>query len=260
MRGGESGGLSRRREVKCKTPLVVCSDALPWRGKVAAGVWAAPAAQLAERAAWSSGTFGMRLQAVNAAENAPRLWAPSVECAIPWTPGTGLAKQVHSSSFWLITAKVPARTQSAFIVNAVKLWAAYSGWLQRRICQAKDAKSYLVCPKLSQNWQRPRSKLRKWLSRASLLRKQVNRPGFSDLWARRHQLRGLSAAVSRCHGSLCHRRCLAAEATELSWRGYVRSGSFIYFDLSPLQVPPRSLSFSTEISIYSHLKYSWSQK
>lgn len=73
---GLSHRTQSRQEVKCKTPLVVCSDAFPWRGKVAAGVWAAPAV---ERAARSCGTFGMRLQVVNAAVNAPRLWAPSAE-------------------------------------------------------------------------------------------------------------------------------------------------------------------------------------
>ena len=98
------------------------------------------------------------------------------------------------------------------------------------------------------------------MSRASLLHKQVNKLIFSDLSARRHQLRGLSAAVSRCHTSLPHRCCLAAKATALSWKGYAHSCIFIYFELSLLQVPPRSLSSSTAISIYSHLKYSWLQK
>lgn len=84
---------------------------------------------------------------------------------------------------------------------------------------------------------------------------------LSDLSAHKHQLRGLSAAVSQHHRILTKKCHLVAKATALCWRRYahfVFSQNTKLFDYL-LQMPPRSLRASTAVSICSHLKCSWLQ-
>jgi len=57
-------------------------------GKSAAGMWAAAAAWLMDPALQNWGTFGIRLQVVNA----HKLWAPSAQHAVTWTSRKGTGK------------------------------------------------------------------------------------------------------------------------------------------------------------------------
>lgn len=52
-------------------------------GKSAASMWAGTAAHLMDLVLQNWGAFGIRLQEVNAALNGHKLWAPSVEYAVP---------------------------------------------------------------------------------------------------------------------------------------------------------------------------------